>query len=90
VKGPLAELRLEGGSHRAARELKNSCPQNLVGERSQYDFVEDGVERPIVPYRPISTTQSNNLSPKTRKPRPWLWIPGPALARRPGMTTRWR
>jgi hypothetical protein len=27
--------------------------------------------------------------PGLHQPPPWLWIPGPALTRRPGMTARW-
>src|SRR5258708_39265818 len=36
-----------------------------------------------------SGARASAREPGIHKPRLWLWIPGPALARRPGMTTRW-
>src|SRR5216683_8012994 len=42
--------------------------------------------RPSIPYARHSGARQRR-EPGIHKPRLWLWIPGPALARRPGMTT---
>jgi hypothetical protein len=69
---------------------QNSMAATSVSS-NQNPAEQDGLVIAVIPGRPKACSRAYSTrygrQPGIHKPRPCLWIPGPALTRRTGMTT---